>query len=774
VEKAPHADADRIRHIDGPALVEAIDLGRPELAAVRRVHDSGRDAVAELLAHFASGRRPTPIPSPHAQMAALGEHERQGILAAAEQAARTGAGSFTDRGLGRSRLYGHHYLGWTRPLLQAYALTGDTSWLTTWGGVFDSWYAVRDEVRGDWPGLDVIWYTLGVASRTRLFADAVDLAGGHTGDQDGSIDGGLGGGAGLSAATRVRLLGSVLGGARWLAEEHDSFRYGNWQFFGVCTLATLAGLFPEFAEADTWADIARTRIEEHLVLDVDDDGGHLERSPGYHQLCVTSLHDAALHADAYLGWDLGRHPRVKLMYDWLVKLATPEGWLPAFQDSGHVQAGPSLVRGHYLLGEPAYKGVADRVVPPDMIRSQLAPLPARDGTDPYQAWQDAASIVPDQPLVHLPASKYVVVREGWQPGGLYAAMNCGPEIPHELESHSHRACLDFVLWGHGAPLAWEAGGPQSYDDPSYYSWFQAPEAHNTVMSEGLELSRDRDGTVELAEHLGSLDVVVAHHDGWGPRHRRTLVFVRPDPVQGARGYWIVHDELGAPGPWRWLLHGLSPWVERASGTFASADAPGLVAHLPELWSADGPQTWRTTEGVTSVPGADGPSWQALYCLDVQVPRRHLTAVLVPIQEPAQGDVRVAPTDSGAVGIAADDWVDEFAPGSWTRRSGAHVMAAAAWDGSGAVSGRDVVVQPSRSRTLRVHWGDGGADGTDAVVAEVEATHRTTITLAVGRAGDAQDVNEVRLDGIAVPYEQTGANVSVTVPGAGRWTIQVMR
>ena len=33
-------------------------------------------------------------------------------------------------------------------------------------------------------------------------------------------------------------------------------------------------------------------------------------------------------------------------------------------------------------------------------------------------------------------------------------LNCGPYVEHELESHSHHAALDLVLWGHGAPLAW--------------------------------------------------------------------------------------------------------------------------------------------------------------------------------------------------------------------------------------------------------------------------------------------------------------------------------
>ena len=354
------------------------------------------------------------------------------------------------------------------------------------------------------------------------------------------------------------------------------------------------------------------------------------------------------------------------------------------------------------------------------------------------------------------------MREGWDPGALYAALNAGPEIPHELESHSHRACLDFVLWGHGAPLAWEAGGPQSYDDPSYHSWFQSTGAHNTVLLEGAHLDPDRDATVEVAEHLQLLDVVVAHHDGWGPRHRRTLVFVRPGP--GRDGYWIVHDDVAGPGQWRWLLHGLSPWVEQAPGTFASSQGPGLVAHLPHARSA----AWTLGEGTTSVPRVGEPSWQTLYGLDVALPSQHLTAVLVPFGVRGRAGVRVERGDGAATSIRDGEVVDEFVPGAWTRRSGEKIVAAATWNGSSAVVAGEVVAAAPRSRTLVVRWpdDDGADDGADCVVAHVEATHRTTVSIAV------RDARDVRVDGISVPYEQSRTGVSVTVPWAGRWTVEI--
>ncbi|MEQ7010957.1 heparinase II/III family protein [Actinopolymorpha sp. B17G11] len=747
VEKPPHADATRIRHLGVPALLDALDPHRPELAGLRQARqERGRDAAtAALLTHFSSACRPLPLPSIRAQVEVLGDEQRQGVLADAE-AARREQPSFTDRALGRSRLYGYHYLGWTRPLLESYALTGEGHWLTSWGGLFDCWYASREEVRGDWPGLDVVWYTLGVASRTRLFADALDLAGDKLA------------GDGLPDATRLRLLGSVLGGARWLADEHDAFRYGNWQLVGACTLLTLAGLFPEFAEASGWAAIGRERIEEHLALDVYDDGGHHERAPDYHRLSLTTLFDAALHAEAYLGWDLVRHPQLKLMYDWVVDLATPEGWLPPFQDSGAIAAGPLLVRGHYLFGEPAYKAVASQAMAAEEIRQVLAPLPPRDGCEPYAAWQATEAAHPDECLRQFGGSGYVVSREGWTPGSLYAVLNCGPAIPHELESHSHRACLDFVLWGHGAPLAWEAGGPQSYDDPAYHSWFQATHAHNTVVPDRAELSADRDATVETAAQLADLDVVVAFHDGWGRRHRRTLVFVRPGPQ--VEGYWFVHDVLSGAGSWRWLLHGLSAWTERSAGTFVSAKGPGLVAVVPAIGSA----TYETSEGMTSVPTPDGPHWQALHGLAVHPAGSELAAVLVPFRDRVPADVHVD-TSADAARVRVGDTTDELRPGSWVRHTGAEPVAAATWGGVAVGTERTLLAAAPRTRTLHVRW------TADRVTADADATHRTPVTLAVP---DAWDGGAVRVNGIAVPHVRDRGTVTVDLPQAGRWTIEISR
>ncbi|MGH3881033.1 MAG: heparinase II/III family protein, partial [Actinophytocola sp.] len=459
-----------------------------------------------------------------------------------------------------------------------------------------------------------------------------------------------------------RLLGCVLGGARWLADEHDAFRPGNWQLVGACTLLSAGVLFPELAESADWVATGRARITEHLVRDVHPDGGHHERSPGYHRLCLEFLHRVAPLAERYLDWPLGADERVVAMCDWLVAMATPEGWLPPFQDTGHEAAGPYLVAGHRWAPKPEYKALAAATMEPAAVASLLGAEPDRDGVPAAQAWASAPAADPPARGVWLSGSRYFVSRSDWRPGSLYAAVNCGPRVPHELESHSHRACLDVVLWGHGQPLAWEAGGPADYDDPEYHDWYQSSEAHSSVVFPGRSPDLEAGAAVSAVVLRPSLDALVAHHDGWGVRHRRTFLAVRP--AGELPGYWLLRDEVPAAG-WRWLLHGRGPWRRTGPATFVSVEPPGLLVHVPGDWTAT------TRVGRTSYPTPSGPCWGELHCLELTPGADVLTALLVPFADepPEVGEVTVTEPAPGQLRITWPTATDELAPGRWTRRGG---------------------------------------------------------------------------------------------------------
>ncbi len=367
-----------------------------------------------------------------------------------------------------------------------------------------------------------------------------------------------------------------------------TFRNGNWQLVSVCELAHVSSVYPEFAERTEWLDVARRRIEDHLELDFYADGCHYERSPSYHTMCLQALHMAALSADSGQR-SLIDHPRLRQAHSWLAEMAHPAGWIPHLQDSHIVRPAELLLVGHHLYGVPEWKWLVERWMDADCIVDRLDWLgPRPDGTDPVEFFRTAPSVEPSGASTLLSRCGYAMLRQGREVDDLTTVVNLGPYVGHELEPHSHHAALDFVISGWGEPLAWEAGGPPSYDDPGYYTWYQAGRGHNSVALEGEPNSVERNTVVESFWSLGredddivvagttgmsahsagdggswpggsvsrrGVDVVAGRHDAFERRHRRRIVFVRSDPA-----YWLVEDELGdRPISSTWTIHGRSAW-----------------------------------------------------------------------------------------------------------------------------------------------------------------------------------------------------------------------
>jgi hypothetical protein len=163
---------------------------------------------------------------------------------------------------GRSGLYALHYLNWLRPLVTAYLLTGEEAYPSAFGRHFDSWYASRDCVVGGWPGLDVVWYSLGVWARAALLVPALAV---------------FASARGLRDETAAAAFATLLGGARWAAEEHDAFRPGNWQLVCSAELLHVAAFLDDAPEAADWVSTGHARLTEHLDRDFYPDGGHHER-----------------------------------------------------------------------------------------------------------------------------------------------------------------------------------------------------------------------------------------------------------------------------------------------------------------------------------------------------------------------------------------------------------------------------------------------------------------------------------------------------------------
>lgn len=719
VENPPHVDERRMRHIPVDELLAGFGATAADVRAAWA--DPGHPGPARDVARWASR--------------AKDGRESDDVLAAAD-AMLTREIDFLDRAVGRSRLYGLHYLGDLACLVQAHALTGDARYATRFATLFDQWYESRDLVRGDWPGLDVVWYSLGVSVRSGpvgnallRFADVAEVG----------------------EATWLRMLATLVGGARWLAEEHAPFRHGNWQFSSCNALLQVASMLHDHEEAADWLGVARRRIEDHLALDVYPDGGHYERAPSYHMLCLGTLQEAAIVAEQRLGWALADEPRFTAMHDWLVAMTTQDGWVPPFNDSQVVWTGDHLVVGHHLLDRPDHKALVERWVSRERVRSLLSWLPPRPGRGDPVAEYEAAPSAPVEPerSVWLAGSRFAVSRTGWDHGDLHLAVNCGPLVEHELESHSHRTALDFVLVAGGRPLVWEAGGPASYDDESYHSWYQATDAHSTIHLPGPALDDEHEAALETWVVLPTIDVVSAAHDGWGSRHTRSLLVVHAD---GVAPYVVLTDTVDGATEIVSVLHASDPWASSATDRHETSGLLVVGSRPVDVTST------RHPEGVASYPDrAKGRAYAPLHGLRRTLRGGVDRTVLVPFRD-RPPDVRVEQGE--ALTVRLDDHVDTFGERSWARSRAGVPVAGAGWAGGVPVVGGRVLAGGSGVDAVSVRWRDDGVDA----VAVTEG--RTAVRLFAPHATRAL------VDGVDTGLRRSGDDVLVAVPSAGRWSVRV--
>lgn len=812
VESPPHVDDQRMRHITDQHLLDSLaplhdwKIGVAGATPIfQSLTSAGSEGPDQALRAWRAYRASGPAPRPVADIGRWAQRRRARSSAPPVEELWRNAVSVWDvvqniddyptaadalvhehvdfeAPRGRSTGYGFHYLGWMQPLLIAYALTGRTEYAARYGELFEQWYDVRDQVVGDWPGLDVIWYSLGVCSRTALFNQAISLLSAEPAFTDDQWR---------------KTMKCLLGGARWAAEEHVEFRQGNWQLATVCELAHTAALYPEFAEHRQWRQIAQQRVEDHLELDFYADGGHYERSPSYHAMCLRALQVAALSADR-AQWNIVEHPRLRAAHAWLANMAHPAGWLPHVQDSHITRPAELLLVGHHLFGVPAWKWLIERWLDADQVTDQLDRIgPRPDGSDPVEYFKSAPSAPPPGGSELLRTSGYAVMRQGWALDDLTTTFNAGPYVGHELEPHSHHAALDFVISGWGQPLAWEAGGPPTYDDPGYYSWYQAGRGHNSVTLGGELDSANRDAVVESFRTLcvddlagvstgrRGLDLITARHDAFAQRHRRQMIFVVSDP-----SYWLVVDQIeGERVTSVWTIHGRSRWREERTCRFVSEAAPGIVA-VP----AETPLDVTTDAGPARIPlsqlaESSDDDAAALRARRQQpdeygkIHGLHLTrdeaeqhTVLVPFQRQPPS-VAVEQIADRQLTVRLLGVQDVFGPGRWNRTYSSGDTESARWD----------IGEPSTGRSPERGAEDGGEGqlGEDVsgrglvawwcrrdgagLIAKIVTDRRTDVTInpAVALTGKAT-VNGV---GVATHGDDTR---HVTLPSEGSWTIRISR
>jgi len=701
-----------IREISGPVLFASLDASRPGFSAVIGAAAAGNELLAyrrwtecrcahpgpryitSSLHQLIDTERLEDLPA-FREMMRLERGERDTIMArsAAIMANRLwtwgssqvdfGDSVDFDRDIGRSGKYGFHYWGWSKPLLQAFVVTGDRRYLRKFDSLFVRWYGQRNAIRRTIPDFDVVYYELGLGVRNRYFIEYDRLSG-----------------ADLPAASRGKLMKTFLGAARWLyeLERTEGYRPGNWQMHGSYMLAQIALTYPEFKESGAWLDLGLRRLEEHVDRDFLEDGGHSEHSPRNYTLATYAL----LRNMAYLLQvhevrpDVALHLRSRLSrtVEWWVSMLAPTGEIPAINDSQ---------RGLFprtILEDAAVEYHRPEIL--GVVRSLFGD----------SAGSGARSTLPVFTSRHMPASGFTVMRSDWTRDALYMNINHGRSSP----THSHNDILSFELYAYGRALAVDAGIGATYDDPDHARWFMSSRAHNMVVINDRDLVREgNEGRDIRWDSTATVQVFSGWHAGYpGVRCARTIVFVKPS-------YWLIYDEITTSRSGdtvSWYLHSPSPlahpggdwsttgapglWILPASGKFTSRAGIGRAASTTDADPGKTQQAgWISFDRLGSAGGVvEFPVFLVPFRFPGPAPActavgpRHFRITTPDFAD----DLFLGPANEGGAGVSSDGNC------VWLRSSGGRLRTAALVGGTSLMVGRtDLVHLPARgSAEVTIH------------------------------------------------------------------------
>jgi len=326
----------------------------------------------------------------------------------------------------------------------------------------------------------------------------------------------------LTADDVVTFLKSWMEHARHLMRitvEHPEHE-GNWVTMECNGLGHLGILFPECRDAGLWRKTAIDRLTVELDRQVYPDGAQKELTTGYHQVSLRNFVEL-MRLARFNDVDVPPEYRrlLERMYDYNLRVMTPEGFLPPLNDAGLTKVRDYLRDGAELFDRQDFLWAATR------------------GT---------SGRAPDFGSTSLPYAGWYIMRSGWGELDKYLHFEAGPFGI----GHQHEDKLTIFIWALGRTLLTE-GGTFSYDQSKWRRHVLGTWSHNTVLVDGQEQSRrGLKATYATAAPLDNLwlsteafDAAEGVYDnGYGPRrdvkvtHQRTVVFVKPD-------YWVVMDRL---------------------------------------------------------------------------------------------------------------------------------------------------------------------------------------------------------------------------------------
>lgn len=322
----------------------------------------------------------------------------------------------------------------------------------------------------------------------------------------------------------VKILKSCYEHAEHLVKNPTSENWLTCESMGVLTIGTL---FPEFRKAPEWRKTAIERLYGQLDKEVYPDGLEVELALGYNNWVVDEF-GAVLRLTKLNGLEsevpADYLKRLECMYNYQLYAMRPDGEVFGFNDS--------------WSGNPL-----------GLLQQAAEYSPERQDFR-WGATRGKEGKPPADDSVAFPYSGHYVMRTGWKPQDLLLHFDAGPWGT----GHQHEDKLGFQAYAYGKPVLTE-GGVYMYDASRWRRYVLSTRAHNTVRVDGLDQRNSAHPESWVLPHpfkpLDNLwlssdqwDFVEGSYDfGYGEektqadvRHVRSILFVKPS-------YWIITDVM---------------------------------------------------------------------------------------------------------------------------------------------------------------------------------------------------------------------------------------
>ena len=300
-------------------------------------------------------------------------------------------------------------------------------------------------------------------------------------------------------------------------------------------LLKVACLFPDLVPSDSWREFAVKELGRCAKAQLTQDGGQVEGSPHYHQICLDMFFSfISIARDFGIEVPAEMLERCKKATDYTLICIGPDGILSPLGDSPYRPVGEQISGTYYsVFGELGQTAKIFDIH--DDISTDAVPL------DVQAKAREIAISAPGEDNLQRGINQYFA-RTGWKKSDSHFGFICHSPI---FNGHAHQDLMSFVLYLQGDPVV---------IDPSYFTYrqcderkmFKSPEYHSTLTLgdkppfeyvDRWRYGPQREGAIRKSYRFPGVFAVDASHHCYDPDYHKRLCALVGDDV------FLVADDV---------------------------------------------------------------------------------------------------------------------------------------------------------------------------------------------------------------------------------------